>query len=198
VTIDSIGRVTRCSTRGFVSALRTPAPDLPVFGSFCKAEAQEGASHVIGLIYDISIQDDEFARQIAVSEGVSPQEMADSQLNRQVPVEISALAVGYRVGDQYVQRLPPQPPMTLAPVLAMTEAEIIAFTEHLDFTSILFSNNQIPREDLLAAALGIAAQARSEPGRRDFLIRGGKAASALLAGDIPRLSTLLRQLGESP
>lgn len=195
---DSIGRVTRCSTRGFVSALRTPAPDLPVFGSFCKAEAQQGASHVIGLIYDISIQDDEFARQVAVSEGASPEEMADSQLNRQVPVEFSALAVGYQSEDRYVQRLPPQPPLTLSPVLVMREAEIIEFTESLEFIGVLLSSPQIPTDDLMAAALEIAADVRRPETRRDFLVRCGKAATSLLSDDFARLDTLLRRLGGQP
>jgi len=57
-----IGRVTRCSTRGFVGAVRLPEPQWPVFGTFCRAEAQQGQSQVIGLIYDLSIEDDELAR----------------------------------------------------------------------------------------------------------------------------------------
>ncbi len=102
-----IGRVTRCSTRGFVGAIRLPEPEIPVFGGFCLAEAQQGGSQVIGLIYDISIQDDEFARQMAATETAPAEVLADGQANRQVPVEFSALAVGYRVGEAFHQHLPP-------------------------------------------------------------------------------------------
>lgn len=195
---DSIGRVTRCSTRGFVSALRTPEPHLPVFGSFCTAEAQGGASHVVGLIYDISIQDDEFARQMAVAEEAAPEELSDSQVNRQVPVEFSALAVGYRREGGFVYRLPPQPPMTLAPVLPMLEEQVREFTGRLDFLRIVVSTPQLPVDDLLVAALEIAATARPSSERRGFLLESGKAITRLISDDLTRLDGLLRRFGESP
>lgn len=192
---DTIGRVTRCSTRGFVSALRTPEPNLPIFGSFCMAEAQSGASQVVGLIYDISIQDDEFARQMAVAEGAAPEELSDSQVNRQVPVEFSALAVGYQREGAFVHRLPPQPPLTLAPVFPMQEEQIRGFTERLDFLRILVSTPQLPVDDLLVAALETAAAARPRDDRRAFLLESGKEITRLISDDLTRLDNLLRRFG---
>ena len=84
---DLIGRVTRCSTRGFVGAMRVPEPEVPAFGGFCLAEAQQGQSQVVGLIYDVSVGDDEFARQIASSETATAEQIADHQENRQDDVE---------------------------------------------------------------------------------------------------------------
>ena len=189
-----IGRVTRCSTRGFVGAMRLPEPDLPVFGSFCKAEAQHGQSQVVGLIYDISIEDDELARQLATAEDLPPEQLADSQKNRQVPVEYSALAVGYLDGAEFVQRIPPQPPLTLAPIRALSQDEVRLFTTRLDFIPLIFSAPNLPADDLLAAALQHAAAIRPEHERRPFLLDAAQACARLLSFDLARLETLLQNL----
>ncbi len=192
-----IGRVTRCSTRGFVGALRLPEPDVPTFGGFCTAEAQGGASQVVGLIYDISVEDDEFARQIATTEAATAEQIADGQENRQVPVEFSALAVGYERQGTYHYTLPPQPPLTLAPVRRMPADAVRAFTSSWDYLPLILGASQIPADDLLAAALGEAARLRADRERRAFLIEGGRACTRLLGEDLVRLGNLLRSLGSA-
>jgi len=189
-----IGRVTRCSLRGFVGALRLPEPNVPIFGAFCTAEAQQGTSHVVGLIYDITIQDDEFARQIATTEGVSEEQIADQQQNRQIPIEVSALAVGYRRGNRYQQALPPQPPLSLAPIYSLPSAEVVAFTQDLAFLPLVLSAGNLPVDELLAAALQQAALARPQAERRPFLLEAGRVCSRLMADDLGRLDTLLQGL----
>lgn len=189
-----IGRVTRCSTRGFVGAIRLPEPEVPVFGGFCQAEAQRGTSQVIGLVYDISVQDDEFARQMAATEGAPAEILADGQANRQVPVEFSALAVGYRVGEDFVHSLPPQPPLTLAPIHRLAPDDVRTFTARFDFLPLVLGATQLPADQLLAAALRIAAEARPESERRPFLINAGRACARLMGADLPQLQNLLRAL----
>ena len=191
-----IGRVTRCSIRGFVGAVRLPEPDLPSFGAFCKAEAQQGHSQVIGLIYDISIEDDEFARQMATAESLSPEQFSDHQYNRQVPVEFSALAIGYQRDDQFHYNLPPQPPLTLAPIRALAPAERMAFTQRLDFIPLILSAPNLPVDDLLTAALRQAAQDRSGGERRRFLLQAGRECARLLDRDLSRLHVVVRGLAE--
>lgn len=191
-----IGRVTRCSIRGFVGAVRLPEPDLPSFGAFCKAEAQQGHSQVIGLIYDISIEDDEFARQMATAESLSPEQFSDHQYNRQVPVEFSALAIGYQRDDQFHYNLPPQPPLTLAPIRALTPTERMAFTQRLDFIPLILSAPNLPVDDLLTAALRQAAQDRSGSERRRFLLQAGRECARLLDRDLSRLHVVVRGLAE--
>jgi len=189
-----IGRVTRCSTRGFVGAVRLPEPEWPVFGTFCRAEAQQGQSQVIGLVYDLSIEDDELARQLAASEALSPEQLADSQVNRQVPVEYHALAVGYLTGDVFTQSLPPQPPLTLAPVYRLTAPQVRLFTDRLDFLPLLVAVPEIPVDDLLAAALKTAAAVRPESERRSYLVRAAAECARLLGRDLTRLESLVRAI----
>ena len=189
-----IGRVTRCSTRGFVGAVRLPEPQWPVFGTFCRAEAQQGQSQVIGLIYDLSIEDDELARQLAASEAIRPEQLADSQANRQVPVEYRALAVGYLTGGGFTQSLPPQPPLTLAPVHRLSEAQVRTFTERLDFLPLMLGVPEIPVDDLMAAALKSAAAVRPESERRGYLVRAAAEVARLVGRDLTRLESLLRAM----
>lgn len=187
-----IGRVTRCSTRGFVGAVRLPEPQWPVFGTFCRAEAQQGQSQVIGLIYDLSIEDDELARQLAASEAIRPEQLADSQVNRQVPVEYRALAIGYLNGGGFTQSLPPQPPLTLAPVHRLSDEQVRTFTERLDFLPLMLNVPEIPVDDLMAAAIKSAAAVRPEGERRGYLVRSAAEVARLLGRDLTRLESLLR------
>lgn len=191
---EIIGRVTRCSTLGFVGALRLPEPDLPAFGLFCQVEAQQGQSQVIGVVYDISVEDDAFARQLATAESLTPEQLQDTQANRQVPVEFRALAVGYCNGSEIHHSLPPQPPATLAEIRPLTPQEVRQFTERLDFLSLILATPEVPADSLLAAALRQAAAARPEGERRRFLIEAGRECARLLGHDLARLETIVRGL----
>jgi hypothetical protein len=189
-----IGRVTRCSTRGFVGALRAPQPEIPIFGAFCKAEAQRGASEVIGLIYDIRVEDDELTRQVAATEHPLQEELADQQYVRQIPIEYSALAIGFKSNDSYVYTLPPQPPFSLAPIHVLEREEVATFTNQLNFIPLVLSAEHLPKDELLAAALRMAAQARPEAERKRFLLEAGRFCARVLAQDLVRMDTFLRSL----
>jgi hypothetical protein len=175
--------------------MRLPETDLPVFGSFCKSEAQRGQSNVIGLIYDISIEDDEFARQMAIAEKLEPENIADQQA-RLLPVEISALSVGYLRGDRYIQTLPPQPPISMAPIYSLSTEEIHAFTSKLDFIPLILSASQLPVDDLLVAAIHQAAGTRSVDEQRSFLLEAGRECARWLARDLTRLEGVIHKLTE--
>ena len=191
-----IGLVTRCSSQGFVGAKRLPETDLPIFGDFCTVEAQQGQSKVIGLIYDISIQDDEFARQMAAAEDLDPKLIEDQRLNRLLPVEISALSVGFRRQDQISQSLPPQPPISMAPIHPLSDQEVIEFTRRLDFIPLVLSASQLPADDLVAAMLMRAAARRPQEQRRPFLLEAGRVCADYLARDLTRLEYILRALNQ--
>jgi hypothetical protein len=189
-----IGRVTRCSTSGFVGALRAPEPELPIFGGFCKAGAQQGKSYVVGIIYNISIEDDELTRQIATLENPVQEELVDQQILRQVPVEYSVLSIGYQSDDRYIQSLPPQPPLALATIQVMTGEEILNFTEQLNFIPLILSAENLNADELLAACLRNAASVRQGSNQATFLIEAGRYCARLLSNDLNRLDNVLRNL----
>lgn len=189
-----IGRVTRCNIKGYAGGIRLTEPDLPTFGGLCRAAAQGGRSQVIGLIYEISIEDDDLARQLAASDVPQTEVRLDQQFVRPIPIEILALSVGYHDGNGYRYDLPPQPPTTLADIYSLTPEEVRAFTASLDFLPLVIAAPQLPTDSLLAAMFRQAALARPEPDQRAFLVEAGRACARLLAGDLARLHNLVRSL----
>src|SRR4029079_15498350 len=81
----TIGRLLRSSTTGFVFGCSVPEPDVPRFGDFVKAPAQRGRTNVLGLIYDIVIEDDPFVRQMVATPDLEEAYILDQRENRQVP-----------------------------------------------------------------------------------------------------------------
>ena len=189
-----IGRVTRCNIQGFAGGIRMTEPDMPAFGGLCRAPAQAGRSQVIGLIYEISIEDDDLARQLAASEEPQPEVRLDQQFVRPIPIEIRALSVGYHDGAGYIYDLPPQPPNTLADILSLSANEVRAFTSSFDFLPLVLAAPQLPTDSLLSAAFRLAAQARPEAERRAFLVSAGRECARLLSGDLRRVNNLVRSL----
>lgn len=194
VSQEPIGRVTRCSTRGFVGAVRLPEPDLPAFGAFCSVETQHGKTRVLGLIYDMSIEDDELARQMAAADDLSREQLADAQTNRQVPLEFSALTIGYAREETFYYTLPPQPPLTLAPIYPLSVTEVHTFTKRFDFLPLIFGADRLPVDDLLAAAIRQACLTYPENQRQPYLVQAGRECARFLAADLNRLENLIRSL----
>src|SRR5512135_832701 len=105
----AVGRILSSSTASFSIGTKTLAAEVPRFGGFVKVDAPDG-SQVIGLIYDVLIEDDPFVRQMIGAE-VDEVYIADQRQNRQVPIEISVLVVGHISNGKMYQFLPPQPPI---------------------------------------------------------------------------------------
>jgi hypothetical protein len=197
MTLAHIGRSQRSSTSGFVFGCSVPAPEVPLFGSFVRAPIQQAQAQVVGLIYDIVIQDDQFVRPlIAADERMGDAEyeiyLQDQRQRMQVPLEVSVLTVGYRNSHHSIHMLPPQPPMLLDKIHYCTDEEIRAFTDRLDFLQLILASPLAPSDALIAAALPRAAA--THPDRAQFLRAAGRALARLLARDLPRLEKLLQQL----
>ena len=115
---------------------------------------------------------------MAATPDLSEAYVLDQRENRQVPIEVSVLAVGYRPGNGggvFFQTLPPQPPITLDQISLCSSEEVRAFNEGLDYLGlILYAAPDIPADELLASALRNAAAALPGAERRPFLIRAGR------------------------
>ena len=110
--------------------------------------------------------------------------------------EVSALAVGYRSGDSIFQTLPPQPPISMAPIRPLLDEEVVQFTQQLDFIPLILAARQIACDDLVAAMLLRAAARRQPVERRSFLLEAGRICARYLAGDLSRLEYVLRMLNQ--
>jgi hypothetical protein len=190
----TIGRLLRSSTTGYVFGCSVPEPEVPLFGMFVKAPAQRGQSEAIGVIYNIAIEDDPFVRQMVATPDLPEAYIQDQRRNRQVPIEVSVLAVGYRNSNHYVHALPPQPPITLDRISACGDAEVCEFTKRFDYMQLILSAPDAPADELLAASLQRAAACRAPEDRQRFLKEAGRELAKLLSRDLTRLENLLRRI----
>jgi hypothetical protein len=192
-----IGRSQRSSTTGFVFGCSVPAPEVPLFGSFVRAAIQQQQADAIGLIYNIVVEDDQFVRpMISADDKMDEDEyetyLQDQRRNRQVPIEVSVLTVGYRNDSGYNHALPPQPPMLLDKIYYCDDDEIRSFTERFDFLQLILDSVDAPSDQLIAASLLKAASVHSDRDR--FLKAAGRELAKLMSRDIARLQKLLKRI----
>ncbi len=190
----TIGRLLRSATTGYVFGCSVPEPEVPLFGAFVRAPAQRGQTEVIGLIYDITIEDDPFVRQMVATPDLPEAYVEDQRVNRQVPIEVSVLAVGYRNQAGFQHALPPQPPITLDRISQCSPAEVLEFTARFDFLRLILDSPDAPADELIAVSLRHAADLRPPEDRTFFLRDAGKELARLLSRDLPRLENLLRRI----
>ncbi|MEE8390815.1 MAG: hypothetical protein V3S14_08500 [Anaerolineae bacterium] len=188
-----VGRVLRANTRGFAIGCAVMRPDIPAFGSFVWAEGLMPESAIYGLIYDVSVEDDPFVRQF-ISANPPEEVVRDQRENRQIPIEVSVLAVGCSDGETVRHCLPAQPPITLDWLYQCSDEEVRAFTARFDYFRLVLESREVPVDELLAASLQSAAAARPEHEQEDFLVGAGRELARLLASDPVRLEGLLRRL----
>lgn len=186
-----IGRVIEASARAFRVGCRLTADDIPAFGSF--VQTARGETTIIGVIYDLVLQGDELTRMVALQE-IPPQEIQQDMIeNRNIPVQIGVLILGYLRERGTAYGIPPQPPALLEPVYACLPSQIHRFTERPDFLRTLVEAREAS-DDVVAAVIRTAAEARSGPARRDFVIQAGQELVRLLADEPIRLAQLLRRI----
>ena len=130
--------------------------------------------------------------QVAVMAEDRPELIAD-QFQRLLPIEVQVQVVGYYCSDGLCYWLPPQPPMSLTRIMTCTDAELREFTERFDYFRLVMGSSDLLADELLAAHLRYAAQARGEAGR-GFLVDAGRELARLLAMDLSRLDGLLRRI----
>ncbi|MGB9890838.1 MAG: hypothetical protein ACPLTQ_14400, partial [Anaerolineae bacterium] len=178
-----VGRILQASNRGFVVGCRAMQREIPVFGSFVRADLRSSDAAVYGLIYNVALRDDQFVRHVVVAEPTE-EVVRDQQENRQVPIEVSVLAVGCRVGGRILHCIPPQPPVTMDFLYQCAPEEVRDFTQRLDYFRLVLEARDVPADELLVASLRFAAAARPPQERERFLLEAGRELARLLSGDL--------------
>ena len=190
-----VGRVLSSSTTRFTVGCQILLPQVPSFGSFVKVRLHDGIT-TYGLIYNVAFGDDLLVRQLIGTPDIPQEVIRDQRENRQIPIEVSILVVGFHDGQGIRQYLPSQPPPALNEILLCDASEVIAFTQQFDyFRTVLAAGGDVPADELLAATLRAASRYRGggEPDR-DFLIQAGRELARLLNDDLLRLDGLLRRI----
>ena len=164
-TNKEIGRVLRASTTGFVAGCQVAQLALPAFGCLVKAQPVDEREAIYGLVYDIHIDDDPLVRRLVLADNPPESVINDQRRNRLLPVEMSILAVGYRLDGHLYHGLPPRPPLNLDPVeLCVDSGEVIEFTDRLGYLRLVLRavGSNVPVEPLLVAHIAHVYNIRSQ------------------------------------
>lgn len=189
-----IGRVLRASTRGFDCGTHSRnIGDRHDFGAFVKAPiANSTHTYAIGLIYKIEIKDDQLISELVLGEAMPDSVLRDQRENRMIPVEVKVLNVGYMIGNEIIQSLPPRPPMSLSDVTLCNAEEVHYFTQRHDFYRLIIGASEVPSDDLLAAAIRYASQVYADDqARYGYMVQSGRQVAHDLAHDLKRLTHIL-------
>lgn len=192
-----IGRLLRAGTSGFVVGCRVSQLNTPSFGSLVSASLEDGCQ-IYGLIHDIRIDDDGLVRQLITAEEVDEAIIADNRVNRNVPLEMSVLTVGYRQNGKISHLLPPRPPLCLDVIYLCDDEELCAFTgsgRYGYFRHILRATD-LPIGELLAAHLQQASAAHHSAGDHSWENRATQELITLLRDDYPMLMAVLGALAD--
>ena len=193
-----IGRLLRAGTSGFVVGCRVAQIDAPSFGALVKVKL-DGDYQVYGLIHDIHIDDDGLVRQLVTAEEVADAVIADNRVNRNVPLELSVLTVGYRLDGKVSHLLPPRPPLSLDVIYLCSAEEVRQFTDagRFGYFRHLLRAADLPVGELLAAHIHQAAAAHAEVGDEEWKKRATQELITLLRDDYGTLMSVLGALGDA-
>jgi hypothetical protein len=198
MTAIEIGRLLRAGTGGFVVGCRVSQLESPSFGALVRVPLENGYQ-IYGLIYDIRIDDDGLVRQLVTAEAMDENVIADNRINRNVPVEMSVLSVGYCLDQQILHLLPPRPPLSLDVIYLCEPDEICQFSPPGKFGYFrhVLRSKDIPTGELLAAHLRQANQAHLAAGNPAWGKQATQELIVLLRDDYPTLMDVLGALQDA-
>jgi hypothetical protein len=189
----AFGRLLRSNTTACVVGCSVSQTDAPTFGQMVRIPLEDGVT-VYGLVYDIHIDDDGLVRQIVTAPNVKPEVIEDNRRNRNMPVEMSVLFIGYAQADHFSYALPPRPPLSLDAIYPCMPDEVLSFTSlgRFGYLRHLFRSPDLPADDLLAAHLAQVQQS-SPAGLDEAAV---SEVIALLKDDYTRLTTVLKAVSD--
>jgi len=191
-----IGYVLRSTAQDFVAGTRVLREEVPRFGSLVRVPTNENLE-TYGIIYNITVMDDGLVQQLVTAENVDATVIADNRINRNVPLEISVLTLGYKRGGGVFQTFPARPPISLDEVWECTAQETANFLAG----NFYYLEHIVPREDIPVGELLAAhiQQARAALGK-DGAAWARSAADYLinrLRSDYETLSQILRSISDA-
>jgi len=197
MTQIEIGRILRASNAGLVIGCRVAQVEAPSFGALVRIP-QANEYQIYGLIYDIHIDDDGLVRQLITAEGVDDNIIADNRVNRNVPLEMSVMAVGYQQDGRIFHLLPPRPPLSLDVIYLCTPQEVRQFTScgRFGYFRHILRSTDLPVGELLAAHIRQTEEIQTASGDPDWANRATQELIVLLRDDYPSLMSVLGALGE--
>lgn len=198
MTAIEIGRLLRAGTSGFVVGCRVNQLEAPSFGALVRVPLEDGYQ-IYGMIHDIHIDDDGLVRQLVTADSVDPSVIQDNRINRNVPVEMSVLAIGYQQNGRISHLLPPRPPLSLDVIYLCESEEICRFTAQGRFGYFrhVLRATDLPIGELLAAHVQQAGQIHRQDGNPSWASAATRELITLLRDDYTTLMSVLGALGDA-
>ncbi|MDD2521697.1 MAG: hypothetical protein PHW11_02585 [Anaerolineaceae bacterium] len=187
-----IGKLLRAENSQFVAGCRVRELETPALGALVKV-ILEDRSEIFGLITNILINDDSLVRQLVSGVSIPTEYTADNRYNRNLPVEIHVLTVGYAQNGQVSHRLPPRPPLSLDELHLCDAEELRRFTalnNQAYLRHILRLLDQ-PVEEILASHLRQAKIAHEAVDDTAWYKQACQKLITLLREDYQRLTAVL-------
>ncbi|MCD4753314.1 MAG: hypothetical protein K8R40_09610 [Anaerolineaceae bacterium] len=191
--MGEIGRLLRSGIQGCVVGTWVDQVKVPQFGGMVKIVVESDYS-IFGLIHDIHVDDDGLVRQLLSAQNVQMEVIEDNRRNRNVPVEISVLYLGYEEGGEFYHLLPPRPPLSLDEIHPCSECEINDFTDQgFGYFRHVLRDTEIPTGELLASHLKDVSRCKST----NWLNEASQELIVQLRDDYPRLMALMGALRDA-
>ncbi len=180
-----------------MAGCRVTELDSPEFGALVSVPL-DGNAKIYGLIYDMRIDDDGLVRQLAAADSVDDTILLDNRLNRNVPVELHVLSVGFAQDGKIHHMLPPRPPLSLEQLFLCDENELCTFTSmgRFGYFRHILRAVDLPIGEILAAHLMQAGAAQIRAGNQGWLQQATQELIILLRDDYPTLMSVLGALSD--
>ncbi|YAI81719.1 MAG: HAS-barrel domain-containing protein [cyanobacterium endosymbiont of Rhopalodia sterrenbergii] len=203
-----IAEVIETSTTQFLAQCLEPEelnfPVMPAFGSWVKSLDEESGNKILGIVtYATTSPVDSVHRARALGLSLTDLREQQPQIFAMLKTEFRTTIVGFETPDHGVdgngkplgrvyQYLPPRPPQIHQGVYLCQPAEILHFSDKIDFLRILLQVKDAPPEALIAATIREVYLLRKAD--RDWLVTVGRNLSLLLRDDYDRLQYILSQV----
>lgn len=193
----AIGRLLRANATACVVGCRVSQASVPAFGELVRIPLKDGYG-IYGLIYDIRIEDDGLVRQLVTADDIAEDVIQDNRINRNVPVEVSVLHVGYWQDAHISYLLPPRPPLSLDAIYVCDQKEACAFTMagRFGYLRHILRAEDAPVGELLAAHIQQIGGYQVEQGNPGWSSACIQELITLLRDDYPTLMNVLGTLAD--
>ena len=192
----SSGRLLRSNTRGCVVGCHV-SQTFPTFGSMIYIPTDTG--RIFGLVYDIHIDDDGLVRQLAAAGSVPDEVISDNRKNRNVPVEMSVIFIGYSINKKISHLLPPRPPLSLDEMYICDAEDLRNFTNagHFGYFRHIISEQDMSAGELLSAHLQASNAAHREDGNPNWINEAIQEIIILLRDNHELMTNVLGAIGDA-
>ncbi|RMF25484.1 MAG: hypothetical protein D6756_05470 [Cyanobacteria bacterium J083] len=202
---ERFAEVIETATTYFVAQCLEPEdlkfPTMPPFGSWVKSQDEETGNIIYGIVTFVTTTPiDSIHRARALGLSLENLREEQPQIFAMLKTEFRAVIVGFKTSKNSsnngstssYQYLPPRPPQIHQGVYGCQAAEIIDFSENLDFLRTLLQVQEAPVESLVAASVREIYRLRQAD--RTWLVKVGRNLSLLLKDDYDRLRYVLSQI----